>query len=96
MELDLDQPPAPLARLLDSGEENGCVNLSELDGLARRLDVDDDDLPALHEAFETRGFEVTDDCGRSNIPATDYGNGGLAAATPQAHHGEGLPAWRAL
>ena len=35
MELDLDSPPAPLASLLDSGEENGCVNLSELDALAR-------------------------------------------------------------
>ena len=78
MELDLDNPPAPLAALLDSGEESGCVNLSELDALARRLDVDDDDLPALHEAFEARGINVSDDCGRSDVPATDYGNGGLA------------------
>src|ERR1044072_5004874 len=84
MELDLDSPPAQLASLLESGEEQGCVNLSELDTLARRLEVDDDDLPALHEAFEARGITVSDDCGRSNIPQTDYGNGSLAAATTDA------------
>ena len=84
MELDLDDPPAALARLLDSAEELGCVNLSELDALARRLEVDDDDLPALHEAFESRGFDVTDDCGRSNVPATSYANGGMSVATTDA------------
>jgi RNA polymerase primary sigma factor len=84
MDLDLDNPPATLANLLDSGEESGCVNLSELDALARRLDVDDDELPALHEAFEQRGISVSDDCGRSDIPATSFGNGGLAAATTDA------------
>src|ERR687890_417293 len=44
MDIDLDNPPAPLASLLERGEENGCVNLSQLDAIARRLDVDDDDL----------------------------------------------------
>jgi RNA polymerase primary sigma factor len=84
MELDLEDPPAPLARLLESAEESGCVNLSELDQIARRLGVDDDDLCELHEAFEARGIDVTDDCGRSNVPATDYTNGGLAVATTDA------------
>ena len=69
MDLDLDNPPAPLARLLDSAEETGCVNLSELDQIARRLGVAEDDLCELHEAFEARGIDVTDDCGRSNVPA---------------------------
>jgi RNA polymerase primary sigma factor len=84
MELDLDDPPAPLARLLESGEETGCVNLSELDQIARRLEIDEDDLHDLHEAFELRGIDVTDDCGRSNVPATDYRNGGMAVATTDA------------
>ena len=78
MELDLDDPPAPLARLLESGEETGCVNLSELDQIARRLEVDEDDLHDLHEAFELRGIDVTDDCGRSNVA----GDG-----LPQRRHG---------
>jgi len=84
MELDLDDPPAPLARLLESAEENGCVNLSELDALARRYDVDDDDLHDLHDAFERRGMEVTDDCGRSDVPATTFANGTVAHATTDA------------
>jgi RNA polymerase primary sigma factor len=84
MELDLDDPPAPLARLLDSAEDSGCVNLSELDQIARRLGVPDDDLCELHEQFEARGIDVTDDCGRSNVPATDYSNGNLAVATTDA------------
>ncbi|MDP2710542.1 MAG: sigma-70 family RNA polymerase sigma factor [Solirubrobacteraceae bacterium] len=84
MDLDLDNPPAALARLLEIAEETGCVNLSELDQIARRLDIDEDDLPELHEAFEARGIDVTDDCGRSNVPATTYGNGGLAVATTDA------------
>ena len=84
MELDLDDPPAPLARLLESGEETGCVNLSELDQIARRLEVGEDDLHDLHEAFELRGIDVSDDCGRSNVPATDYRNGAVAVATTDA------------
>ncbi len=84
MELDLDDPPAPLARLLDDAEETGCVNLSELDAIARRLGVPDDDLCDLHEAFEVHGIDVTDDCGRSDVPATAYGNGALAVATTDA------------
>ena len=84
MELDLDDPPAPLARLLDTAEETGCVNLSELDQIARRLGWPDDELCDLHEAFEVRGIDVTDDCGRSNVPATEFANGGLAVATTDA------------
>ena len=84
MQLDLEDPPAPLARLLDNAEETGCVNLSELDQIARRLGIPDDDLCDLHEAFEVRGIDVSDDCGRSDVPATNYGNGGLAIATTDA------------
>jgi len=82
MKLNLDDPPAPLARLLDSAEERGCVNLSQLDQTARRLDIDD--LHALHEAFEARGIDVTDDCGRSEVAATAFSNRGLAVVTTDA------------
>jgi hypothetical protein len=82
MDFDLDDPPAPLTRLLDTAEDSGCVNLSELDTIARRLGVPDDELCQLHESFEARGIDVTDDCGRSNVPpTTEYSNGGLAVAT---------------
>jgi len=84
MDLDLDNPPAPLAQLLDNADEGGCVNLSELDALARRLDVPDDELCQLHEAVEARGISVSDDCGRMNVASTSYDNGGIASATTDA------------
>ncbi len=82
MDVNLDDPPAPLARLLESAEEGGCVNLSQLDQVARQLEIDD--LHALHDAFEARGIDVTDDCGRSDVAATTYANRGLALATTDA------------
>ncbi|MFP5363421.1 MAG: sigma-70 family RNA polymerase sigma factor, partial [Thermoleophilia bacterium] len=84
MHLDLEDPPAPLARLLEDAEDSGCVNLSELDAVARRLGVPDDDLCDLHASFEVRGIDVTDDCGRSEVPATSYGNDAMAVATTDA------------
>ncbi len=82
--IDLDHPPAPLGALLERAEEFGCVNLSELDAIARRLECADDDLHVLHEAVEARGIDVSDDCGRLNVPPTAYGNGALAHATTDA------------
>src|SRR3954454_19866959 len=84
MDIDLDNPPAPLATLLERGEENGCINLSELDTLARRLEVDDEDLPELHDAIEAPGSGGSDDCGRRGAPPADSGNGNLAHNTTDA------------
>jgi len=84
MELNLDDPPAPLLRLLEHAEDTGCVNLSELDAIARRLGIDDDSLCDLHEAFEIRGIDVTDDCGRVGVASTIHGNESLAINTTDA------------
>jgi RNA polymerase primary sigma factor len=84
MEFDLDDPPGPLAHLLERGEEEGCVNLSELDQVARRLNVADEDLADLHDAIEARGIDVTDDCGRAHIPQTTFANGAVAVNTTDA------------
>jgi RNA polymerase primary sigma factor len=84
MQLDLDNPPAPLARLLEHAEETGCVNLSELDAIARRLGVPDDEMCDLHEAFEVLGVEPTDDCGRTDVAPTTFAHDGLAVATTDA------------
>src|SRR3954464_13350907 len=56
--------------LLERGEEMGCLNLSEVDDLAKRLEFEDDDLDALHERIDARGIDLTDDCGR----VADTGN----------------------
>jgi RNA polymerase primary sigma factor len=52
--------------LLERGEEMGCLNLSEVDDLAKRLEFDDDELDSLHERIDARGIDLTDDCGRTD------------------------------
>src|SRR3954453_9290390 len=59
--------------LLERGEEMHCLNLSEVDDLAKRLEFDDEDLDALHERIDSRGIDLTDDCGRSDaVQRTEF------------------------
>ena len=70
--------------LLDRGEEEGCVALSEVNDLARALDLDADDVRMLLDAAQRRGIDVEDDCGRPTVRASDYLNGDVAVATTDA------------
>jgi RNA polymerase primary sigma factor len=70
--------------LIARGEEEGCIELSELDELAQRLDLDDDDLQVIYEEIERRGVELKDDCGREEARGATYVNGDLAHATTDA------------
>ncbi len=67
--------------LLDRGEEEGCLTLSEIQDVAVALNLPDEGVRALYDAAEQRGIEVRDDCGRSTVRASDYLNGDMAAAT---------------
>jgi RNA polymerase primary sigma factor len=67
--------------LVERGEEQGCVDLSDLAQLAHELDLGDDDAQALHDRLEARGIEVSDDCGRPAPLAAHYNNDELAAMT---------------
>ena len=71
--------------MLDRGEELGCLNLSEFDELAQALELDDEEVDALHEQLEARGIDLTDDCGRTDAPSrTEYQNEELASDTTDA------------
>jgi RNA polymerase primary sigma factor len=71
--------------LLERGEEMGCLNLSEVDDLAKRLEFDDDDLDALHERIDARGIDLTDDCGRTDaVQRTEFKPEDLATSTTDA------------
>jgi RNA polymerase primary sigma factor len=72
-----------LEALLDQGEEQGCVNLTEFTQLVHALDLDEDEVDGLYERFHERGIDVTDDCGREAAAAT-YVNGDLATSTTDA------------
>ena len=74
---------AQVEALLDRGEEQGCVNLSEFHQLIGALELEEDQAEQLYERLEERGIEVTDDCGRETVDAT-YVNGDLATSTTDA------------
>jgi RNA polymerase primary sigma factor len=75
---------AQIEALLAHGEEEGCIELSEVDELAQRLDLEDEDVQALYEEIERRGVQLKDDCGRAEAQGATYVNGDLAHATTDA------------
>jgi RNA polymerase primary sigma factor len=74
----------PLAALLESGEEKGCVNLSELNEVVQEIDPDDAELDAFYQHAQERDLEIRDDCGRAQRAESTYVNGDLNVATTDA------------
>ena len=74
---------AQIEALIDRGEDQGCVNLTELTQLVQTLDLEEEEVDALYERIEKRGLDLTDDCGRETVDSS-YVNGDLAAATTDA------------
>jgi RNA polymerase primary sigma factor len=77
-----------IARLLEHGEEHGCVHLTELNETAQALELDEEDIEGLFERLETAGIELTDDCAR-RLEADDgadahYVNADMATSTTDA------------
>ena len=75
-----DAAGGPIAALLDRGEQQGCVDLSEVDELAQALELEEAQVGALYEQLEQRGIDLRDDCGREAdvAPLDDHA---LASAT---------------
>ncbi len=71
-----------LDSLVDRGEEQGCVNLSEFAELTRELS--EDEAQTLADRLEAHGIEVTDDCGRESEPGPSYAIDELSAMTGDA------------
>jgi hypothetical protein len=71
----------PIGLLLEHGDDHGCVHLTELRELAQKLELDDEDVEALVERFESHGIELTDDCSRALDEPVPYTNDQIAAAT---------------
>src|SRR3954447_21042499 len=69
--------------LLEQGEEQGCLNLSQFSEFVQAHELDEDQITALHEELDARGIELTDDCGRKESEPTIV-NGDLAVATTDA------------
>ena len=67
--------------LVGRGEQQGCVNLSELSGLVEELELSDEEAQALADRLESRGIEISDDCGHGAPEPVQYDNIELAAIT---------------
>jgi RNA polymerase primary sigma factor len=70
---------SPIDALVERGEEEGCVNLSELSELVQ--DLPEDEAQALADRLEARGIEVTDDCGRESEAGPSYALDELSTMT---------------
>jgi RNA polymerase primary sigma factor len=70
---------SPIDALVERGEEEGCVNLSELSEVTQELS--DEEAQALADRLEARGIEVSDDCGRASEPGPHYAVDELSAMT---------------
>jgi RNA polymerase primary sigma factor len=75
---------AQIDALLDRGEEQGCLHISELDQFVQLLELDDEGIEDLYERIEARGIELTDDCARADAVDASYVNGELAVTTTEA------------
>jgi RNA polymerase primary sigma factor len=70
-----------VADLIEQGEREGCLNLSEIEDVVDRLELDEDTVERLHEELDRRDVEVADDCVRAEAPEAEYTNGSLATST---------------
>ena len=73
-----------LQTLLERGEENECLEYSEVDALVDTLGLDEEEIEDLYEEIERRGVELRDNCAREKEKASTYVNGDLAVATTDA------------
>ena len=78
-----DAMDGPVAALIDRGEQQGCIPLSEVDELVQALDLADGDLEQLYQQIDTRGIELRDDCGRDQ-EQSPLDDARLATATTDA------------
>ena len=73
-----------LQALLLRGEEKGCIDTSELGEQTTALELGEEELESLHAHMETRGIELSDDCGRTDAEAGSARPEEVAATTTDA------------
>ena len=72
-----------ITALIEVGEREGCLELSEVSRVVEAAELDDDDVERLYADLQERGIELSDDCGRATADST-YVNGDLAVSTTDA------------
>jgi RNA polymerase primary sigma factor len=70
--------------LLERGEEDGCINLSDFSELVQQLELDSEQVDRLHEEVEQRGIDLSDDCGHRDVEPTRVAATEMASTTTDA------------
>ncbi|HXF98489.1 MAG TPA: sigma-70 family RNA polymerase sigma factor [Gaiellaceae bacterium] len=73
--------PDEIVALIERGEREGCIELSELEALLAAHELDDETVAELHAELDRREIEIADDCAREGAEEPEYSNGELAEAT---------------
>jgi Sigma-70 factor, region 1.1 len=73
-----------LQALIAAGDEQGCINVTQLGEVAADAGLDDDEVAELHANLTERGIDVIDDCARIGVPPTRATNRELAESTTDA------------
>jgi len=83
--VDFDDPQRlAVTALLDHAEEAGSLCLADIATLVGRLELDDEAQGLIEDEARVRGIDLTDDCGRGSVPATNFLVGDLASTTTDA------------
>jgi RNA polymerase primary sigma factor len=77
-------PENEVTALIELGERDGCIELSDVARVAEAAELDEEDVERLYEDIQSRGIELSDDCGRTETPESTYVNGNLAESTTDA------------
>jgi RNA polymerase primary sigma factor len=70
--------------LFEQGEKGGCLELSEVSELVDSLGLSDEEFETLYDRINAAGIELSDNCGRSDVPGATYQTGELARNTTDA------------
>ena len=66
------------------GQARGALSESDIDALAPRLELDDEEVEELRERIADAGIDVSDDLGKQDVPATSYDDDELSHYTVDA------------
>jgi RNA polymerase primary sigma factor len=73
-----------ISALMEAARDQGFVEMSALEALAERLELDAAELEEIEGTLQDDGVEVRDDTGKAPTPPTRYSNGALADLTSDA------------
>src|SRR4051794_31509606 len=78
----------PIARLLEHGEEHGCIHLTQLNEVVQALELEEEEIESLFERIDAAGIELSDDCARvvadADVQPTTYNIDDLSTSTMDA------------